>query len=125
MLKQFFFVLIALVACNSTAQEIQRLSVSEFEELMKSKELQLVDVRTPGEVARGIIPGAQHIDWNGEGFEELVLKLDKDSPIAVYCAAGGRSARAASKLKSLGFKEIYDLKPGFTGWQAEGKEIQE
>lgn len=85
---------------------------------------QLIDVRTPGEVEAGYIPGATNININGADFSEKVASLDPDQPILVYCAAGGRSKRAADALLKLGFKDVYELDGGFTDWKAKGMEIE-
>ena len=66
-----------------------------------------------------MIQGAENIDFRGEHFKEKIARLDKDRPIAVYCAAGIRSGKASEILLSMGFKEIYDLSGGFSQWQGE------
>ena len=50
-----------------------------------------------------------------------IEKLDKDKPICVYCKKGGRSAKAAKRLKEIGFKKIYDLEGGITNWEDTNK----
>jgi rhodanese-related sulfurtransferase len=76
----------------------------------------VVDVRTPEEFAQGHIENAILINWNDSQFEQQIGKLDKSMPTVVYCAVGGRSGKAYSKLKQLGFKEVYDMKGGFDAW---------
>lgn len=77
----------------------------------------LVDVRTDGEYTAGFIKGAVNIDISADDFDRKMSHFDKNVPIAVYCAKGGRSASAAKKLKNLGFTQIYDLDGGFTAWK--------
>ena len=78
---------------------------------------QLVDVRTPGEYAGGHIGNAQNIDYNGADFKTKIDALDKSKPILVYCQAGGRSKKACTMMKGLGFSEIYELKSGYGDWE--------
>lgn len=92
-------------------------SPSEFKELMNAEGAQLIDVRTPGEVAGGMIEGAQNIDYNGANFKDQIDALDRDQPVLVYCRSGGRSGRAAAMMKEMGFKEVYDLQGGYMNWQ--------
>ncbi|MGZ3902884.1 MAG: thioredoxin domain-containing protein, partial [Bacteroidia bacterium] len=66
--------------------------------------------------ADGFIQGAENIDWNSEDFESKINKLKKEKAVYVYCLSGGRSGAAASKMKSLGFKNVYDLKGGMLAW---------
>jgi len=107
------------------AQHISRINNNELIELLKQSDVQLVDVRTPNEVASGIIEGAAIIDFYDPEFGTKINKLNKEKPIAVYCAAGGRSAKVANKLARLGFMKIYDLKKGFKGWESEGNPVVE
>lgn len=80
----------------------------------------ILDVRTPEEVAHGIIPNAIVIDiFKGQGFIYEVEKLDKSKTYYVYCKAGGRSAQACSVMNQLGFKNTYNLVGGFSEWTGE------
>ena len=120
----FWLIMIVLFSCTTTsAQETTRISNEEFVELTKNKEIQLVDVRTPEEVSYGVIKGAQHIDIYDPDFESRLAVLDTKKPVAVYCAAGGRSAQATAVLEKLGFSEVYDLTEGIRGWKSQGREL--
>ena len=55
-----------------------------------------------------------------DAFKSNVSKLNKETTVLVYCAAGGRSKEAAMLLKSMGFSRIYDLDGGFTLWKEAG-----
>jgi rhodanese-related sulfurtransferase len=88
-------------------------------------DLQLLDVRTPEEVAAGIIAGAQHINVHDGDFAEKASKtLDKNLPLVLYCKAGGRSAKAADLLAQQGFSKIYNLTGGIIAWESAGKPVQ-
>lgn len=80
----------------------------------------ILDVRTPVEVAEGIIPNAIHIDiFKGQGFIDDVQQLDKIKTYFVYCKAGGRSGQACAVMNQLGFKKAYNLLGGFSEWKGE------
>ncbi len=83
----------------------------------------LIDVRTPEEVENGKIEGSMNINYRKGDFEEKMLELDKETPIFLYCASGGRSSNTANFLVEQGYKQIYDLKKGITGWRIAGLEI--
>ena len=91
---------------------------------MENEDLQLVDVRTPEEVADGFIEGAINIDFRSANFESTIGAMDKSKPIAVYCGVGGRSGSASDLLLELGFKDIYDLSGGFTQWKEDSQPIE-
>ncbi|UII31120.1 rhodanese-like domain-containing protein [Fulvivirga ulvae] len=97
-------------------QSVTLVNIVEFHDLLKQEDLQLVDVRTPKEYDLDRIPGAVNIDYWSDEFTSQASELNKDQPVAVYCAAGRRSAKAASKLKEMGFRQIYDLDGGMRAW---------
>lgn len=89
-------------------------------QLMADKNAVILDVRTPEEVALGIIPNAMVIDiYKGQEFLSEVEKLDTSKTYYVYCKSGGRSAQACSVMNQLGFKNTYNLIGGFSEWKGE------
>lgn len=70
----------------------------------------LLDVRTPEEFAQGHLPGARNIPVQvlGQRLQEVG---GTETPVVVYCAAGGRSASAAELLRRAGFREVFNLGP--------------
>lgn len=102
-----------------------KLPPAAFQAKLKSvAKPQLIDVRTPEEVMRGKIAGAENMDFQRPDFAEMLGKLDKSQPVFVYCAVGGRSGRSAQTLQQLGFTHIYDLEGGITRWQQEGLPVE-
>ena len=96
----------------------KRVDLVEFKQVLTKEGIQLVDVRTPGEYAGGYIGNAQNIDFRSASFlEDLEKGVDKSKPVAIYCAAGGRSAKALEIMKQAGFEEVYELKVGYNGYQ--------
>ncbi len=97
--------LIALLSsCQSSAQspEYRTVTNEELVTLLKDESVQLLDVRTPEEVAQGVIAGAGHIDIYDPEFDNKLSQLDRTRPVAVYCAAGGRSAKAQYETQGIG-----------------------
>ena len=92
-------------------------SVDQFTVLME-KNYTLVDVRTPEEFEQGALPNAVNISVTALDFPFEINQLDKDEPILIYCKSGGRSARAAIAMKTLGFSKIYELDGGYLSWEA-------
>lgn len=75
---------------------------------------QLVDVRSDGEVARGVIPGMSHIPMHMIPIK--AEELDPSRPVVVYCASGARSAQVGYYLVQNGFAEVYNLVGGIQAW---------
>jgi len=122
MLKHGLFLLLTFTLSCGQAQPATSAPVectaAQFAKNLTEIPGQLVDVRTPDEQQQGIIAGAAMIGFNAGGFKETAAKqLDKSKPVYVYCAAGGRSARASMQLVELGFTQVYDLVGGMEAWR--------
>lgn len=96
----------------------ENVDARSFREHMSDGGAVVVDVRTDGEVAQGMIPNAVQIEFNSAEFNSKFEELDKSSPILLYCAAGGRSGKSMQLLKDMGFNKVYNLEGGIGAWQA-------
>ena len=115
---------LAIASCQNSTGNGGKLSVDEFEKLLSSsKSAQLIDVRTPEEFESGHLKNAINININSTDFEQKVNALLKEKPVFVYCLSGGRSSRAASIIKSKGFKTVYEM-PGIISWRNAGKPLE-
>jgi len=96
----------------------ERLDVQQFQtKLTAEKKPQLIDVRTPEEYAQGNIKGSVNLNFYDADFDKNLSQLDKTKAVFVYCQSGKRSRKTAEKLQQMGFKEIYELKTGYMGWE--------
>ena len=115
--------LFSFTAC--TGQKNVVLAAEDFEKAIGKDSVQVLDVRTPGEYFSGHIKGALQADWNDrKEFERRVAFVDKTKPVYVYCLAGGRSAAAAAKLRSMGYENVLELKGGINAWRAASKPLE-
>jgi rhodanese-related sulfurtransferase len=93
---------------------IQSLTAAQAHELVSRGEVEIIDVRDPGEWSAGHLPGARLVP-----LEQLrkspASALTRDGLLFV-CAAGIRSQAAARIAVSQGFKTIYNLSSGTRGW---------
>lgn len=77
--------------------------------------VRVLDVRTPGETAGGVIPGAILIPV--EQLEQRFRELPNDGRrTLVACAAGARSAHACEFLTSKGYSNLINLGGGMSSW---------
>ena len=126
MKNQFLIFLLILSGCSPSEKkdnateanaEPSSLDVKEFKEMLATeKDAVLLDVRTPSEVAEGMISGAMVIDFTAPDFTDKISTLDKGKSYFVYCKAGGRSSRAVEQMKGAGFKKVYNLEGGYDAW---------
>ncbi|MGA7799947.1 MAG: rhodanese-like domain-containing protein [Gammaproteobacteria bacterium] len=87
----------------------------------KPDSIRLVDVRTPGEINQGVIPGARSTP-----LHLLPLKADEladDTDIVFYCRTGARSAQACAFLASRGYTRVWNLRGGIVDWARSGLPI--
>jgi rhodanese-related sulfurtransferase len=93
-----------------------RLTAKAFDErAARVKELQIVDVRNPGEVAAGTIANAIPIPVGQ--LPVRMGELDPSRPTVVFCAGGYRSSVAASLLRRNGFTDVSDILGGYGAWE--------
>ncbi len=113
-----------IISCKAQTENV--LTADAFEKEISTKEdIQILDVRTPGEFFSGHIKNALQADWNNKAeFERRLAFIDKDKPVYVYCLAGGRSAAAADKMRKAGYKKVYELKGGTNAWRAANKPLE-
>ena len=119
---------LAIFSCQTNAQQaptqrIVDLNPTEFKvAIAKNENIVVLDVRTPKEVAQGVIQGAKVIDFFGDNFKVELGKLDKSKTYMVYCKSGGRSSKACKALEDAGISTYHNLKGGITAWNKAGLE---
>lgn len=96
-------------------QVASRLTAKAFDQRANElSDLQVVDVRNPGEVEAGTIPGAIAIPVGQ--LPSRLSELDPAKATVVYCAGGYRSSVAASLLRRNGFNDVSDILGGYGAW---------
>jgi rhodanese-related sulfurtransferase len=97
---------------------IQQLTAQQVHELMAKGDVEVIDVRNPGEWAGGHVPGARHVPLDVLRSDAKAA-LRRDGLIFV-CAAGIRSQAAARIAEGLGLARVYNLSGGTQGWARAG-----
>jgi len=120
--KNIFFLFLVLIFNNCTTaqtkQEPTQLSATEFaDKISTTQDAIILDVRTPEEFEKGHLDKAVNINWNSNNFSDQISKLDKTKPVFVYCLSGGRSAAAAKKMRTDGFKNVIEMSGGLMAWR--------
>jgi sulfur-carrier protein adenylyltransferase/sulfurtransferase len=82
--------------------------------LERGDKLRIIDVREPNEYQINRIPGSVLMPL-GE-VPRRYAELDPDEEFVMQCKVGGRSAKAADFLRSVGFKRVLNLKGGILDW---------
>lgn len=106
-----------------TSGDIQDIDPRELVNRMANdSRLVVLDVREPWEYKNGHVPGAKLIPLP-ELFSR-VGELDSAQPIAVICESGHRSQTGAALLAQKGFKTLYNVREGTSGWRRRGFPIE-
>jgi rhodanese-related sulfurtransferase len=96
---------------------VPQISVAELKELIASRpDLQVVDVRRPGEYESGHAPRAATAPLSNLNDTLPSLKLDPTKLTAVICAGGYRSSAATSIMQPQGFTNLLNVTGGTGAW---------
>ena len=99
---------------------VRSIAPLEAKKLIETTEsLQLVDVRTRQEYLNGALPGSKLVPWSSWSTKDFLRQMEafeKDKPLLLVCAVGGRSWAAANLLSRAGFREVYNLNGGLQAW---------
>jgi hydroxyacylglutathione hydrolase len=92
-------------------ESVNSISAEEFAEKNASNDLNVLDVRKPGEFDAEHVVGATNfpLDFINENMD----KINSNSEYHIHCAGGYRSMIAVSILKSRGIHSIVDIRGGF------------
>jgi rhodanese-related sulfurtransferase len=94
---------------------MEEISPKQLAQWRKSgKDLVLLDVREPDELAHASLPDAVHIP-----MREIPVRfheLDPARVIAVLCHHGGRSERVANFLTLQGYEQVYNVDGGIEAY---------
>ena len=94
----------------------KQISHVEVEQLMRERDIVIVDVRDEDSYEEGHIANAIHLSM--AALQEYFNKVHKEKAILVYCYRGVSSQSVAQHLVEQGFREAYSLIGGFEIWKA-------
>ncbi len=102
---------------------ITQISVDELRDLLSlQNDLQVIDVRQPGEYNNGHVPSAVNAPLARVG--ERAPEFDPNRKVAVICAGGFRSSAGTSVLERLGFKNLLNVLGGTGAWIKAGYPVE-
>lgn len=113
-------VAVAIAVTAACAQTYSDADIAAAKKMVAKGDVVVVDVRTPEEFREGHLDKAILANINDPSFETKIASIAKDKKVLVYCAAGGRSARASKIMSDKGWKNVTNMKGGFNAWSAAG-----
>jgi rhodanese-related sulfurtransferase len=102
---------------------VREIGVKESIPLLNDPQVVFLDVRDPHEYNLAKIPGAVTIS-RGNLEKNVEALVPRERKVVVYCASGNRSAFAADVMAVMGYSDVRSLREGFSGWVAEGGEVE-
>ena len=97
---------------------VKTVTAPELNQIMKSKDIFLVDVHTPEQ--RHIKGTDLFIPYDEVEKYKDKLPSDKNSPIYLYCEGGPMGNAAARSLYQLGYRNLTNLEGGAQAWRENG-----
>ncbi|UXX78178.1 rhodanese-like domain-containing protein [Reichenbachiella carrageenanivorans] len=121
-----FSMLLCLILACAKKEGSKILSPQQFKNQIvnETETYQILDLRTDEEVAQGMVPTAEQLDYLEEKFDAKLKKLDKNKTYYIYCRSGNRSGKAMALMTELGFEKVYDMQGGMQAWESAGMEIE-
>ena len=117
---KFIALIVVLILSSFTVIEAQnKIEVNSkkvSKMIRKDKKLIVLDVRTADEFKEGHINGAINIDIRQPDALEKIDKLDRNAKYIVHCRTNHRSKIASDHMVQSGFKTVYQMMDGITGW---------
>lgn len=102
---------------------IKEISVADLHRMLrKEDQFDLLDIRTPTEIKRGVLPNARSLAMH---LIPLKLSFFSASPrqIVIYCRTGSRSAQVCRFLNQQGINNVISLRGGVVKWVSGGHEM--
>lgn len=99
-----------LVATNLLNGEYRQVSVTAVRDLV-AQGADIIDVREPGEYARGHVVTARNIPLSQ--FRQRLGEIAHDHPVYLHCASGKRSYNVTRALENLGYTNVVNVSGSF------------
>ena len=114
------FVLLFILSLHTFSQKTKVIDCDQFYHLITiNEDVVLLDIRIVEKYKKMRIINSF---WAGnkDTLKPIIIDLNKQMPIFLYCEIGKRSKQCSKWLNSLGYKNIYELKGGFKDWLKNG-----
>jgi rhodanese-related sulfurtransferase len=98
--------------------ELRKIDSKTLKDWLDTDKVVLIDIREPSEYTREHIPGSRLVPLSV--FDPSDFPREHEKIGVFHCGSGVRTAEAASKILSTGFKEVYQLDGGLGAWKKSG-----
>jgi rhodanese-related sulfurtransferase len=109
---------------ETTENTYKRFTAVQCDSLIKANAANpnfvILDVRTPGEYSSSHLMDAINRSTGDSNFDAQLAALPKQKRFLLHCQSGSRSAGAFTKMKNLGYAEVYEMIGGISAWKSVG-----
>ncbi len=96
---------------------VKSIGINEALRMQNDETVVFIDVREEKEFKTGHIIDAHNIPSAMMEKRAQELKVEKETPIVVYCDTGGLRANSGAKaMRKLGYTKVLNLEGGLAGW---------
>jgi rhodanese-related sulfurtransferase len=96
---------------------VPEIQPEDVEKVLKSEDVDIIDVRELDEYENGHIPGIKLIPLSE--FVERYQEIDPNKETILVCRSGARSGRACQFLMHQGYKNVKSMVGGMLAWTGE------
>lgn len=94
---------------------MNHISTAELRKIIRDRDKQFIDVRTPMEFQSQKIKQFKNIPL--QSIKAELDNLDRNKEVVLICRSGSRSMRAARILKKAGFTKLTNVVGGMNQWR--------
>src|SRR5699024_7210336 len=109
------FVAYLFISRMMPVKGIKTISTNDVKNILKQKEKQYINLRTPGEYQSN--HNKQIKNMPQHKIKQTTQTLDKTKETYIICQSGRRSMQAAKILKKAGFSNITNVTGGMNAWR--------
>ena len=110
---------LGMLILHETRKAGPALSITEAVQLVNNEEGVVLDIRDPGDYARGHITDALHIPAATLAKRAGELEKFREKPVVVVCKMGQSAGPATKTLRAQGFSRAQKLSGGMMEWDAQ------
>lgn len=107
--------IVYFVSQSLPVKGVQNITTDQLKKIIRDKNKQFIDVRTPMEFQSMRIKPFKNIPL--QALRSQFEQLDRDKEIVLICRSGARSMRAARILKKAGFTKLTNVVGGVNQWR--------
>jgi rhodanese-related sulfurtransferase len=105
----------SLISCSASPVEIA--PEKAYKMINDGGNYTIIDIRKLSSYKDGHIKNAINIEFHPNTFVKEISKIDRETPIIIYCNSGKTTGKAKPVIKDLKFKSFHIIAGGLKAWK--------